>query len=207
MSRPKGSKNKTFHKWTEEEKEYLKEMVVGRTYREIQELLNTKFEYQFNIEQIQGAITRYKLTTGLTGQFKEGLIPWNKGKKGYMGANRTSFKKGSIPPNLKKVGHERIDADGYVYIKTKEHERFKLKHRVIYEKYHNLKLNKEDVVIFADGNKRNFDINNLLLVTKQQLIELNRNKLIKEDADLTKVGINIVDLLIKTEEVRKKNKK
>jgi len=27
-------------------------------------------------------------------KFKKGMVPWNKGKTGYMGANRTSFKKG-----------------------------------------------------------------------------------------------------------------
>ena len=28
------------------------------------------------------------------GRFKKGQVPWNKGVKGYMGANKTSFKKG-----------------------------------------------------------------------------------------------------------------
>lgn len=28
------------------------------------------------------------------GRFKKGSVPWNKGVTGYMGANRTSFKKG-----------------------------------------------------------------------------------------------------------------
>ena len=49
---------------------------------------------------------------------KKGRIPWNKGKKGYMGANKTSFKKGSIPFNkglplnkwMSKEGYERMIA-------------------------------------------------------------------------------------------------
>ena len=37
-----------------------------------------------------------------SGQFLKGVPPWNKGKKGYMGANRTSFQKGWIPWNKDK---------------------------------------------------------------------------------------------------------
>ena len=44
---------------------------------------------------------RNNLTTGTGGYFRKGSIPWNRGIKGYMGANKTSFKKGNIPPNYK----------------------------------------------------------------------------------------------------------
>ena len=35
MGRPKGSKSKRIHKWSDEEKEYLASIVKGRTYAEI----------------------------------------------------------------------------------------------------------------------------------------------------------------------------
>ena len=41
--------------------------------------MNEKFEYQFTEGQIKGALNRYKLQTGLNGNFKKGSIPWNKG--------------------------------------------------------------------------------------------------------------------------------
>ena len=73
MGRPKGSKNKrSQHKWSEEEKEYLKNIVKGHTYKEITVLMNEKFEYQFTEGQIKGALNRYKLQTGLNGNFKKG---------------------------------------------------------------------------------------------------------------------------------------
>jgi len=38
------------------------------------------------------------------GHFKQGHTPWNRGKKGYMGANATSFKKGELPPTAHPEG-------------------------------------------------------------------------------------------------------
>lgn len=40
---------------------------------------------------------------GNSGSFKKGQVPWNKGKTGYMGANKTSFKKGHLPPNTREM--------------------------------------------------------------------------------------------------------
>ncbi|WP_436702547.1 HNH endonuclease signature motif containing protein [Bacillus cereus] len=39
------------------------------------------------------------------------------------------------------------------------------------------------VIIFGDGNRRNFQQDNLILVSKSQLAILNKNQLIQNDAD------------------------
>lgn len=198
MSRPKGVKNKVpLHVWSEEEREYLKEITPGRHYREIHEMMNDKFEYQFTYVQITAAIKRYNFKTGFDGRFKKGNVPLNKGTKGLTGANKTSFKKGNIPQNKRVIGSERISVDGYTEIKVKEPNKWKLKHRVLYEKYHNVKLTKKDIIIFLDGNKQNLNKDNLYRVTREQLVRLNQFDLIKEDKDLTKVGINIADVIVK----------
>ena len=106
---------RTQHKWTKEEIEYLKEITPGHHHKEILELMNEKFEYQFGLKQVAGAIKRYNLKTGFTGHFKKGSEPWNKGTKGLTGPNRTSFKKGeTIHPNYRPVGSERLNRDGYI---------------------------------------------------------------------------------------------
>lgn len=54
---------------------------------------------------------------------KNGNIPFNKGKKGYMSAEQyekckqTMFKKGNIPANHRPIGSERVGKDGYILIK------------------------------------------------------------------------------------------
>lgn len=79
------------------------------------------------------------------------------------------FEKHHIPWNTCELGSE-IEERGYIRVKISNHPknrtRWRLKHHIIYEKYHpNIKIGKTDRVIFLDGNKRNFDINNLKLVS------------------------------------------
>ena len=203
--RPKGSKDKKKqHKWTDEEKEYLASIVKGSTYEEITKQMNDKFEYNFSKEQIKGMMYRNKLTTGTVGYFKKGSTPWNKGLKGYMGANKTSFKKGTIPPQYRPVGSERITKDGYIEIKVEDPNKWELKHRVIWEQ-HNGEIPKGYAIIFADGDKSNLDIDNLLLVSRKQLLFMNRNNLRSENKEFTKVGVNIANVMLKLSEIESKN--
>ncbi|EPY2273204.1 HNH endonuclease signature motif containing protein [Clostridium sporogenes] len=193
--RTTGSKNKVLHVWSKEEKDYLKKITPGHHYKEIQNFINKKFNLNLTLGQIKGAISRYKLNTGFTGQFKKGNVPANKGIKGVYakGCEKTWFKKGSTPINHRPVGSERITVDGYTEIKVAEPNKWRLKQQVIWEKY-NGNIPKGHSILFGDGNKRNFDIDNLILVSRQQLLIMNRNKLIKTDADLTKTGLIIADI-------------
>ena len=197
---------RVLHKWSEEEKDYLKEITPGRHYKEIVELMNEKFNYEFNCGQIKAAIARHKLNTGLTGHFPKGNIPFNKGTKGLMKANKSSYKKGNIPKNYKSIGTERITKDGYTEIKVKDPNVWKLKQRLIYEEHYG-EIPKGYVVMFLDRDKSNFDINNLILISRNQLRTLNQNDLIKDDPELTKSGIILADLLIKINEKDKEIKK
>ena len=207
MGRPLGVKNKgPQHIWSDEEKQYLAEITPGRGYKEIQSMMSCKFGFDYTRDQIKGAITRNKLNTGRTGRFEKGRATWNKGTKGLTKANVTSFKKGQKPHNYKPLGSERITKDGYCEIKVSDTgRRWRPKHVLIYEKHHG-KVPKGSAVIFLDGDKRNFDIDNLYLVTRSQLAMLNKNSLIKKDAELTKTAINVVDLMKKISTIEKKDK-
>ncbi len=190
------------HIWSDEEKEYLKEVTPGHHYKEIQELINNKFNLELTVEQINGAIGRYKLNTGFNGQFKKGSIPANKGTKGLTSANRTSFKKGQTPVNYRPVGSERVNVEGYTEVKIADPNKWRLKHIVIWEKEKG-PLPKGHAIIFGDGNRENLDIDNLILVTRRQLLILNRNRLIQKDTELTKIAVNIAKVQEKISERRK----
>ena len=207
MGRPLVVKNKgPQHIWSDEEKQYLAEITPGRGHKEIQSMMSCKFGFDYTRDQIKGAITRNKLNTGRTGRFEKGRATWNKGTKGLTKANVTSFKKGQKPHNYKPLGSERITKDGYCEIKVSDTgRRWRPKHVLIYEKHHG-KVPKGSAVIFLDGDKRNFDIDNLYLVTRSQLAMLNKNSLIQKDAELTKTAINVVDLMKKISAIEKKDK-
>jgi hypothetical protein len=112
--------------------------------------------------------------TRVESQFPKGHKPWNKGLKGIqIGGTESQFKKGNVPANHKEVGSERIDEDGYTYIKIAEHTRWVLKHRYIYEQHHG-KLEPHMIVTFRDKNISNFEIENLEAITKVENMERNR---------------------------------
>lgn len=205
MSRPQGSKNKVLHVWSKEEKECLKQVTPGHHHKEIQELMNKKYNQNFTLNQIKAAIKRYELNTGFTGRFEKSHIPANKGRKGVDGWEPTEFKKGHIPINHRTVGSERINVYDYTEVKIAEPNKWRLKHQVIWGK-HNGPIPKGHVVIFGDGNRRNFDPNNLILISKKQLLILNRNNLIQKNADLTKTAVIIANLYQKISERKVKTK-
>ena len=202
MARPAGSKNKNFHRFSDKEKEYLINNHKGKSYKEIAIAMSDIFNYNFTNTQISSAMSRYNLKNGVNKCFKKGNTPWNKGLKGYIGANKTSFKKGNKPNQYRDVGSERINKDGLIEVKVKDPNIWKYKHRYIYEQ--NIgEIKKGNVVIFLDGNNRNFNTDNLMQVTRSQLLILNKYKLITCSSDLTKVGINTANLIIKLNEIKK----
>jgi hypothetical protein len=114
--------------------------------------------------------------------FPKGNIPWNKGVKGLqIGGVHTQFKKGNLPANHKHVGSERIDEDGYTYIKILEPRKWVLKHRHIYEEHHG-KIASNMIVTFKDKNISNFDIENLEAITKVE--NMQRNTITKYPIEL-----------------------
>nr|DAX73543.1 MAG TPA: homing endonuclease [Caudoviricetes sp.] len=194
-------------KYTGEMIEFLREVTSGKTYKEITELFNKKFNLDITAKKMKSLLSRKKICTGTRGcLYKKGSVPWNKGKKGYMGANKTSFKKGHKPKNWKPIGSERVDTEGYTLVKIAEPRKWVLKHRIIWEEHYKKKIPSGCVIIFADGNKSNLSIENLICVTREELKILNKCRLISSVPELTKTGLNIAKIRIKLAELRKKKK-
>lgn len=191
--------------FTREQKEFISQNVEGRLNQELADLVNEKFDLQITARQMNTYKKNHSLTSGVDCRFPKGSTPANKGTKGLynVGGNRTSFKKGQQPKNYKPVGYERIDRDGYTLIKVSDEgpwqERWKHKHKVIWEEKHG-PIPKGHVILFADQNKQNINLDNLIMIKQSQLSVLNKKGLLYKDAELTRTGLVMVDIYRKISE-------
>lgn len=139
------------------------------------------------------------------GRFKKGSKPWNKGIKGVMKSNKTSFKKGDMPATIKPVGtialrsNIRRKNENYYYIKVANPNKWELLHRHIWEKEKG-KIPKGYLVIFKDNDSLNVDISNLCLIKRSELVRLN-NKFSNVDRRLINTTLNVIKL---KSEIRKR---
>jgi hypothetical protein len=170
--------------WTTEEIAVLVEHYPHRSTKEVAELINRTVKQCYckaNLLSLHK--TSQYLATDFSGrirnsnikaQFPKGNIPWNKGMKGLqIGGQITQFKKGNVPPNHRPVGSTRIDEEGYTSIKIAEPRKWVLLHRHLYELEYG-KINRNEVIVFRDKNRSNFDINNLEKISMSENMERNR---------------------------------
>ena len=187
---------------------FMKDYIPGHVWNETAKAFYEKFGVTLTRSQIKNFCNRFNVRSGITnaGCFKKGLIPHNKGKKmsaeTYQKVKGTMFKKSNIPKNHREVGSERITVDGYVEIKVAEPNKWKVKSRVLYEQYHDVKLTRNDVIIFLDGNKLNLDVDNLFLISRAALARFNQDKFYSDNPEITKAAALMAELKTETRKKR-----
>ena len=62
------------------------------------------------------------------------------------------------------------------------------------------------MLLFLDGNHENTSLENLMLITRAELAQLNQRNLIRDDADLTKSGVLVARLISEIGKAKKKKK-
>lgn len=201
--------------WKKERLAYLREIAPGRGNQELADMVNAEFGLTLTRRQISSGKKNHGITSGLTGHFPKGQVPFNKGKKqsefmspeGIERTKATRFKKGHSPRNKKPIGSERIDnKDGYTFVKTGK-EGYRQKHRVIWEK-NNGPVPEEHVIIFLNGNRQDYRIENLAMVSRATHCRINQTGLRSSDPELTKTGIIVGELMSETgRAVRRKKRK
>jgi hypothetical protein len=182
---------------------FLKRIVRGRSYAEITGMFNREFGFAISVTTMGTLLKKHKLKNGRDCRIRPGNVPPNKGRKGFYppGCEKGWFRPGNTPVNTMPLGSEWINADGYVEIKYAEksgsrRNRWKGKHVLVWEKA-NGPVPEGCAVIFADGNRRNFKLKNLVLVSRKELAVLNRsNMLTSKNGDIAKVAVNIARLKV-----------
>ena len=202
-------------KWNKEHFQFLREFVPGHSEKEIQKALEDKFGIKTSIGNIGNLKNMAGVKSGtIGGQFQKGQVSWNKGKKwsefmseeGRKNSLKTCFKKGNVPSNHKPIGYERVDIEGYVYVKVQDlhqNRNFRQKHYLVWEQHYG-PVPKGYQLRFLDGNRQNCDISNLALVSNAEKVYLNRMTK-TTDPELHKSQILIAKLIDTTN--KRKNKK
>lgn len=200
------------HKWTEKEKEFLREYVILHTWPETTKEFNRRYGCDLTEKAVRAIGKRFKIRTGRTGRFEKGHTPANKGihteTKGRMA--ETQFKKGQMPKNHLPVGSVRLRRSykgkkSYVYEKVAEPNKWRMKHVLEWERHYGA-VPKDKIVVFADGDTMNTDISNLLIISRQQHAIMNRWNIKGCDKDHAQVAANIASLKLQISKRKRKGK-
>ena len=173
-----------WRRYRPEEIQFVKKNIRGRSYAEMTRLFNERFGLGITLKQMETLMYKHKLHNGMGTM--NGYPPVNKGK------THPSWR-----GNYRPVGSEREEM-GYIVVKISSRKNagnrnWQRKQVAIWEEAYG-KVPKGHAVIFADGNKRNFDLDNLMLVSQKELGVMNRCGLIFNHKDLTAVGKTIADV-------------
>ncbi len=179
----------TKHIWTPNEITYLRrvyadtptaeiaarlELTVLQVYSKVNSL-GLRKSATFLTSPESGRLMRGS-TVGAKGRFLPGHATWNKGLKGLnLGGQETQFKKGQMPHTWKPIGSERV-VDGYLQRKVTEtgyppRDWVPVHHIVWREAGRDIPTG--HVLVFRDGNRRNFDLANLELISRTELMRRN----------------------------------
>ena len=173
-------KTNTKHVWTDEQVEYLKKIAEGTPRKDIVKKLNDKFDLSLTLIQVRDCMNNRNIRNNLDTRFSS-----------EEGGNRCVQRK--------PVGCETKWDRGYVRVKLGENE-WEFKQRYVWKQHYG-EIPKDYSVIFLDGNLDNFDIDNLALVSRRELMRYNSMKLKSNDIEVNKTAVNLVKLMAKIMEI------
>lgn len=170
--------------FNDEQIEFILKHHKGVSIKEFTEIFNDHFGTKFKYTQFRDFYKRNGLGTGINSRFKAG--------------NR--------PVGTFDVGAERINRIGQIEVKVSSYigvRNWKPKAHVVWEKHHGA-IPDGSTIIHLDGNKRNFDIDNLACVSRAELIRMTSKRRYHSDAEITKAGVLISKIEQKIYEKGKK---
>lgn len=188
--------------WPREVVEFIREHNAGLSVKDMTALLNDTFSGNWTEGQVRAFRKNHGLPSGLDTRFKKGQIPWSAGRhieqickspEALERVRGTHYRKGHSPHNRVPVGTE-IVREGYTWVKTGEPNHWKAKHRIVYEQAHGENLDRDDVIIFLDGDTQNMEPDNLAKISRSENSVINRWELRSTDPDLTRTGVAVARL-------------
>lgn len=186
---------------------FMRSFVPGHTEREIADAFEREFGIRLSDSKIGNFKARFGVRSGTAGgRFERGHVPANKGKTwDEMGIpeekrermRATQFKPGNLPWTTRAVGEERVTRDGYIEVHVAQHrseranDQWVMKHRLVWEEANGRALRPGEMVVFADGDKRNLDPGNLVAMTMAEHAIIVRSGIAYADRETCETAIRI----------------
>jgi len=213
--------------WTKDRREWFITFVPGHEETEIRREFERLFGIPLTREQVKSAKYNFGVQSGTHGgRFEKGQESWCKGMtwdefmppESQERCRQTQFKPGNIPHNAIgiEVGSERIDAEGYVWVKIAERKTFGTndnwlqKSHIAWEEAHGEPVPEDCAIVFANHDKQDFRPENLVAVPRSVWAVIARNGYEYNDAaslqacmNLAKLKAAIYDLRLAPRECRK----
>lgn len=199
--------------WDGEKEGFLRGFIPGHSEGEIRAAFLDRFGVELTKSQIGNAKTRLGVKSGTVGgRFEKGHASANKGKswdeQGVPQAKRermlsTCFKKGDEPVNGRRlpVGSERVSRDGYVEVKVRArspvpgaNKCWRMKHHLVWEDANGRPVPPSTMIVFADGDKLNFDPQNLVAVPRRLWAVIARHGIPFADREGLETAMRLAEL-------------
>lgn len=188
---------------------FIEANYIGTGHKEMAEMLWQQFGREYTPQQIKSFYANRKLNSGLTGHFVKGQESHNKGQKmsreQYEKCKATMFQSGNRPHNTLPVGSIVPTTDGYYKEKIAEPDVWEFCHLKAWREA-NGEIPEGCLVSFKDGNKENWDISNLILLTKEEHAYLNASHMRSECPEITVAAANLAKLTMKVRKIKKERK-
>lgn len=188
--------------WINEEiTEFINKNYKGCTPSNMVILIKENFGINVSFGQIKYYYEKNKLNSGLTGKFYKGHVSWNKNKKienwvfskeAIDKMKGTWFKPGHKPWTGKPIGSESI-RNNTVWLKIAK-KTWVRKHIYVWEQVHG-KIKPNEIVMFKDGNRKNCSLENLILIDRNENLQLNhKNWRFNNQSDLQEAALHTIRL-------------
>ena len=198
--------------WNDERRNWFISFVPGHTEPEISAEHERIFGTPLTEGQIGSAKFVFGVKSGTTGgRFEPGHKTFNKGKtwddfmppESQERSRKTCFAKGNMPHNAldKPIGYERIDEEGYTWVKLAErpsrqdcNDNWRQKHHLIWEQANGVPVPEKTQIVFANRDKTDFRPENLVAVPRSLWVAIVRNDMPYFDADSLRSCMKLAEL-------------
>lgn len=143
---------------------------LGR--EELTALFNQTFETNVSVNAIRKICSRQKIYSDYQGGWKKGQNAWHNGKPTVI-PPKNGFKAGHISPKRKPVGTTYQRDDGLVLIKIADPDEWVFRGYWVWQSHFG-EIPEGKVLWHKDGNPANDDISNLELLSRLELLQINR---------------------------------